>query len=320
MDRRTFIQTTAMAGAALAFGSSAQAEWKPRRPLNIIVPYKAGGGTDAYARGITAAAAKTLPVPVIVVNKPGASGMTGAIAASSARPDGNTIMLHSTGSFLLNHMMKGTGVNPFDSFDMIAQVGNLKPAVAVPAGSPIKTLQDLVETMKADPGKLRWGHTGKGGTYHVSGQTFLNSQGLKAVDIPFKGGSAVRAAVLGEQVDFAFIGVQQGRGFEDKMRRLAVLADERDELAPDVPTFKEQGFDAPIVSSPIILYAPKGVDAEIVAGIEAAMKEITATPEFAELVRKKGTLPLYRTGAEAEAAVRAMQEAVTPVVNSLKGN
>lgn len=320
MDRRTFLQTTAMAGTALAFATPALAEWKPRRPLNIIVPYKAGGGTDAYARAIAAAAADRLPVPVVVVNKPGASGMTGAIAASAARPDGNTILMHSTGSFLLGHMLKDTDLGPFDGFDMIAQVGNLKACLAVPAGSPFKSVQDLVDAAKAAPGKLRWAHTGKGGTYHVSGQTFLNSVGVEAVDIPFKGGSAVRAAVLGEQVDFAFIGVQQGRGFEEQMRRLAVLADERDELAPDVPTFAEQGFDFPIVSSPIVLYAPKGVAPEIISGIEGAMADIVAAPEFAELVNAKGTLPLYRTAAETEAAVRTMQDAVTPVINALKGN
>lgn len=318
MDRRTFLQTSSMAGLAIAFSSPALADWKPRRPLNIIVPYKAGGGTDAYARAISAAAADRLPVPVVVVNKPGASGMTGAIAAASSKPDGNTIMLHSTGSFLLGHMLKDTEIGPFDSFQMIAQVGNLKACIAVPAGSAIKSVQDLVDAAKAEPGKLRWAHTGKGGTYHVSGQTFLNSLGLDAVDVPFKGGSAVRAAVLGEQVDFAMLGIQQGRGFEDQMTCLAVLSDSRDELAPDVPTFSELGFDVPVVSSPIILYAPKGVDKEIISGIEAAMADIVAAPEFAELVNAKGTVPFYRTGAEAEAAVRSMQEAVTPVISALK--
>ena len=320
MDRRTFLQTSSMAGLAMAFASPALAEWKPRRPLNIIVPYKAGGGTDAYARAIAAAAADRLPVPVVVVNKPGASGMTGAIAAASAKPDGNTIMLHSTGSFLLGHMLKDTEIGPFDGFQMIAQVGNLKASIAVPAGSPITSVHDLVDAAKAAPGSLRWAHTGKGSTYHVSGQTFLDSLGLEAVDVPFKGGSAVRAALLGEQVDFAVLGVQQGQGFEDQMNRLAVLADERDELAPDVPTFTELGFDVPIVSSPIILYAPNGVAPEIVAGIEAAMSDIVAAPEFAELVNAKGTLPYYRTGAEAETAVRAMQDAVTPVISALKTN
>lgn len=320
MDRRTFIQTSSVAGLVMAFGGPVQAEWNPRRPLNIIVPYKAGGGTDTYARAIAVAAADRIPVPVVVVNKPGSSGMSGALAAASAKPDGNTIMLHSTGSFLLGSMLKESEISPFDGFQMIAQVGNLKACVAVPAGSPIKSVKDLVDAAKAAPGQLRWAHTGRGSTYHVSGQTFLNSLGLDAVDVPFKGGSAVRAAVLGEQVDFAFIGVQQGRGFEEQMTRLAVLADARDELAPDVPTFAELGYDIPIVSSPIIVYARDEVDPEIVAGIESALADIVAAPEFAELVNAKGTLPFYRTGAEAEAAVREMKEAVTPVVAAIKNN
>lgn len=320
MDRRTFLQTTAMAGIAMAYAGAAAAQWNPRRPLNIIVPYNAGGGTDAYARAVAAAAEGRLPVPVVIVNKPGASGMTGAIAASSAKPDGNTILLHSTGSFLFTSMLKETDLSPFDGFQMIAQIGNLKVSVAVPINSPIKSVQDLVDAAKASPGSLRWAHTGRGGTFHVTGQTFLNSLGLEAVDVPFKGGAKARAAVLGEQVDFAFLGVQQGRGFEDQMTRLAVLATERDELAPDVPTFAELGFDVPLVSSPIILYAPNGVDPEIIAGMEAAMEDIVTAPEFAELVNAKGTLPLYRSGADASAAVAAMKEAATPVIDSLKTN
>ncbi len=102
--------------------------------------------------------------------------------------------------------------------------------------------------------------------------------------------------------------------------RAAVLAVDRDALAPDVPTFAEQGFDFPIVRSPIVLYALKGVDPVIITGIKGTMSEIVAAPKFAEFVTAKGTLPLYRTGAETKAAVRAMQNAVTSVINALKSN
>ncbi|GAA6194025.1 hypothetical protein [Phaeobacter sp. NW0010-22] len=102
--------------------------------------------------------------------------------------------------------------------------------------------------------------------------------------------------------------------------RAAVLAVDRDALASDVPPFAEQGYDFPIVSSPIVLYELKGVAPEITTGIEGAVAEIVAEPEFAEFVTAKGTLPLYRTGAEIKAAVRAMQNAVTSVINALKSN
>lgn len=318
MNRRKFILATAVMAAAATISSSAFAEWEPRRPLNIIVPYKAGGGTDLYARAVAAAAKDRLRVPVVIVNKPGAGGITGAIEAANARPDGNTIMMHSTGSFLLRHMFKETEVGPFDSFQTIAQIGNLKGSLVVPVGSPYKSVQDVVDALKADPGKLRWAHNGRGATFHVTGQTMLDTLGLEAVDVPFKGGAASRAAIMGEQVDFGVIGIQQAKGFEEQLRVLAVVAEERDELQPDVPTFKEQGFDVPLVSSPIVLFAPNGVDAEIVSGMEAFFKEITEAPEFGEVIRAKGTLPLYRNGADAEAGLREMQKATQPVIDALK--
>lgn len=320
MDRRSFLGWTLTTSVFALTGTYVRAEWKPRRPLNIIVPYKAGGGTDLYARAIAAAANKRIPVPIVIVNKPGAGGMTGAIEAAGARPDGNTILMHSSGSFLLRSMFKDTKINPFDSFQTIAQIGNLTGSLVVPANSPFKTVQDVVNAAKAKPGSLRWAHNGRGATYHVAGQTFLNSQDLSAVDVPFKGGAASRAAIMGGQVDFGIIGIQQARGFEEQLRVLAVIGSDRDPLREDVPTFAEQGFDVPLIYSPITLYAPNGVDADIISGIEAAMKEITAAPEFAKTVQAKGTMPLYRNGAEAEASLKELQNAAQPVIDALKAS
>lgn len=318
MDRRQFLKVTGASAIALSTGSMAHAEWNPRRPLNIIVPYKAGGGTDLYARALAAAAQDRIPVPLVIVNQPGAGGMTGAIAAAQARPDGNTIMMHSTGSFLLRHMFQETEVGPFDSFQTIAQIGNLKGALVVPANSPFNSVQDLVDALRATPGALRWGHNGRGATFHAIGQTFLNTLELEAVDVPFRGGAASRAALIGAQVDFGVIGIQQAKGFENELRILAVADDVRDDFQPDVPTFAESGFDVPLISSPIMLFAPNGVDAEIVSGIEAAMQDVVAAPEFAELLAAKGTLPLYRTGAEAEEMLRGIEAAAQPVIDALK--
>lgn len=318
MDRRSFMATSAYAALAASIGGTAHAEWKPSRPLNIIVPYNAGGGTDLYARAIAKAAESRISVPVVIVNKSGAGGLTGAIEASNARPDGNTVLMTSSGSFLLGAMFKEAAVNPFDSFQTIAQVGNLKGSIAVPVNSPFQSLGDLVDAAKANPGSLRWGHNGRGGTFHVMGQTFLNNQGLEATDVPFKGGAKSRAAILGEQVDFGVLGIQQSSGFDDQMRVLAVFDGERDRLFPDTPTALELGFDVPIISSPIILFAPNGVDAEIVSGMEAAMAEIAAAPEFSEIIEAKGTVAVYRSGADAEANLRAIEAAATPVIDALK--
>ncbi|WP_298922205.1 tripartite tricarboxylate transporter substrate binding protein [uncultured Roseobacter sp.] len=316
MQRRSFLIAAGAGALAAMTGTTAAAEWNPRRPLNIIVPYNAGGGVDLYARAVANAAESRLPVPVVVVNKPGAGGLTGAIEASKARPDGNTVLLTSSGSFLLGSMFKEAAVNPFESFQTVAQVGNLKGAIVVPAASPFQTLADLVEAAKG--GNLKWGHNGRGGVFQVAGQTFLNNQDLEATDVPFKGGAKSRAAILGSQVDFGILGIQQSRGFEAELRVLAIFADERDPLFPDVPTAAEQGFNIPVISSPIILFAPNGVDAEIVTGMEAAMADIAAAPEFSETVEAKGTVSAYLAGADAKANLMAMGETAKPVIDALK--
>ncbi|MCG7522820.1 tripartite tricarboxylate transporter substrate binding protein [Ruegeria sp. Ofav3-42] len=299
-------------------GTAAFAEWKPRRPVNIILPYKAGGGTDSYARAVASAGDGLFPVPFVVVNKPGSSGMTGATEASRGRPDGTTVLLTSAGSFLLTSLLRDTDVTPLDSFRVVAQIGKLTTSLMVPANSPYQSLDDLVSDIKARPGEVRWAHTGNGGFHHVAGQGFLDTNELDAVGVPFKGGSATRAALIGEQVDFAMIGIQQAAGFENELRPLALNSDQRDAFMTDVPTFAEAGFDAVDVSSPIILFAPKDTPDDVVAGLEAAMKDITESQAFIDAMAERGNAPVYLPGAEAEANLQAMKNNVESIISALK--
>lgn len=317
MKRRDFI-TTGLSASTILVAAPALAEWAPRRPINAILPYSAGGGTDALARAAAASADGILPVPLVIVNKPGSSGITGATEAAAARPDGNTVMVTSAGSFLLTSMLRDTDVNPFDSFDIIAQIGNLTPAVIVPANSPFQSIEGLVEAARANPGSLRWAHNGRGGFHQVAGQSFLNRNALEAQDVPFKGGGPTRAAVIGAQVDFAFVGIQQAAGFENELRVLALVAAERDPIRDDVPTLAELGFDYVAVSSPIVFFAPKGTDPEIVAGMEAALQAITETQQFADLMRERGNVPAFLSGTDTETRLRQMQADTQPVIDVLK--
>jgi tripartite-type tricarboxylate transporter receptor subunit TctC len=319
MDRRKFLKSTASASVlTLTTGGAAFAQWQPRRPINIILPYNAGGGTDSFARAVAAVSDQVLPVPVVVVNRPGSSGITGATVAANARPDGTTFMITSAGSFLLTSMLRETDVNPFDSFRIVAQLGNLSTSLMVPASSPYQSVDDLVADARARPGALRWAHTGRGGFHHVAGQGFLNANGLDAVDVPFRGGSATRAAVIGGQVDFGFIGVQQSAGFENELRVLALNAPERDTMMSGVPTFAEQGYEFVDISSPILVFAPNGVDEDAIVGMQSAIERITALPEFAEIMATRGNAPVYLNGADATARLLAMKDAAEPIIASLR--
>lgn len=317
MKRRTFLGAAVAAlSIAIASGASFAGEW-PKRPINLVVPYKAGGGTDAYARAISKAAEDILDVPVVVVNKPGSAGLNGANSVVGARPDGYTMMMTSGGSFLLSTLTLDTDIDALESFQFVAQVGQLQTSLMVPANSPFQTVQDIIDAAKEDPGSLRWAHSGRGGFHHVGGLGFLANNGLDAQDVPFKGGGPTRAALIGEQADFGFLGVQQLAGFEDQLRALAVNSQERDAVMREVPSFGELGIPFAAVSSPVIVFAPKETPAEIVSAMETALEQIAAKPEFAELLAPRGTGPVYQKGADAKATLSAMKNDAQPLVENL---
>lgn len=317
MKRRSLIGA-AVAAIAVTVSATASfaADW-PKRPINLVVPYKAGGGTDAYARAISAAAEGVLDVPVVVVNKPGSGGLNGANSVVGARPDGYTMMMTSGGSFLLSTMTRDSKIDALESFQFVAQVGQLQTSLMVPQSSPFQTVQDVIDAAKANPGSLRWAHSGRGGFHHVGGLGFLASNDIEAQDVPFKGGGPTRAALIGAQADFGFLGVQQLAGFEEQLRALAVNSQERDGIMKDVPSFGELGVPFAAVSSPVIVFAPKDTPAEVVAAMEAALAKIAEKPEFAELLASRGTGPVYQTGVDAKATLTAMKADAAPLVESL---
>ena len=292
MKRRGLIAVTAIAiGLSFCVGTIAKAASYPKRPINIVVPYKAGGGTDAYARALAASAKGIIDVPLVVVNKPGSGGLNGAQSTLGAKPDGYTIMLTSGGSFLLSTLTRNTKIDALESFDFISQIGQLKTSLIVPKDSPFNSVEELILAGIESPGSLRWAHSGRGGFHYIAGVGFLASNNIQAQDVPFKGGGPARAAIMGKQTDFGFIGVQQLAGFEEHLRGLAVNANDRDKIVNTVPSFKELSIPFVDVSSPVVLLAPKGTPIEAIRYLEKALKEISDTPKFAEMLSKRGTAP-----------------------------
>ena len=228
------------------------------------------------------------------------------------------MMMTSGGSFLLSTMLRDTKIDALESFEFVAQVGQLKTSLMVPVNSPFKSVEDIIAAAKAKPGSLRWAHSGRGGFHFVGGLGFLAQNGIKAQDVPFKGGGPTRAALIGEQADFGFLGVQQLAGFEKQLRALAVNSLDRDGVMKDVPSFGELGIPFAAVSSPVIVFAPKGTPAEIISAMEEALSKIAAKPEFAELLVKRGTGPVYQTGELAKAALSSMKKGAEPLLATLK--
>jgi tripartite-type tricarboxylate transporter receptor subunit TctC len=293
-------------------------DWQPNRPINVIVPYGAGGGVDTYARSVAVGLQDRLGVPIVIVNKPGSGGLVGAAEAAAAKPDGYTLLVATSGGLLLGSMFKDAPVDPLESFETISQIGNLVFGIAVPKDSSFQTIDDLVAAAKENPGKLRWGHAGRGAAVHVPGQAFLDRNDLTATDVPFKGGAKIRAAIIGAHVDYGILGIQQSFGFENELRMLGVFSSERYGLAPDVPTFDEQGVDTGNIGSPVTAFAPLGTPAEVIATIDAALAEIARAPAFAEAMAPKGLVPVYATGTDADTALLAIKDGAQPIIDALK--
>jgi tripartite-type tricarboxylate transporter receptor subunit TctC len=307
----------AAATLALAAGT-ALADSFPTRPITLVVPFAPGGGVDTYARSFSATAAKgVVKVPIVVQNVAGSGGINGAISASKARPDGYTVLVTSGASLLLSTMTKKTEIDALETFEYVAQIGDLTTSIMVPKDSPYKTVQDLIAAAKSVPGKLRWAHSGRGSFHHLAGMGLLEKNGIKAQDVPFKGGGPARAALIGGQVDFGFLGIQQLAGFEGQLRALAVNANERDGVMKDVPSLAELKVPFTNISSPIILQVPKGTPANVIAVLEKAAREVTNAASFGETLVKSGTAPAFLGSQDAKKMMSGMKADITPLVRAL---
>lgn len=281
-----------------ADATPAVAETKyPEKPIDMIIVWTAGGGSDLAARLIGEYAAKELGQSFVYQNVTGSNGAIGWDQAANAKPDGYTLA-NLTFDVLTNQAMGQTEVK-YDSFDLIMQFTTQPVGVFVPGASPYKTLDDLLKAAKENPLTLQMGTTALGGFFHqASGLLEAKTDGAKFKYLPFKGSAEVIAALAGGHVD---AGIQTLTGMEQhvqegSIRVLAILADERNQLFPDTPTAKELGYDV-AWESWRGFGVPKGTPAEIRAKLEDAFKKAYDNPEFQEKAKAAG-MDLYYRGSE----------------------
>lgn len=287
----------------------------PVRPIKILVPFNVGGGVDTYARALAQHAKNVIRAPIIIVNNPGASGLVAANKVMQARANGYTLMLTSSASLLLSSLTHKTQVSVFDSFSYIGQIGTLNTALIVPNSSPFTSVEQLISQAKATPERLRWAHAGRGGFHHIAGSGFLQKNNLSIQDVPFKGGGPARTALIGEQIDFGFIGSQQLKGFEQRLRVLAINSQTRDELMPHVPTFAELGIPFVDISSPIVIYAPRQTPVYVVEQLSTLVKKIVEQPEFKKTLKQKGLPSHYVDGRTSQQQLQQMLAELSPLIS-----
>jgi tripartite-type tricarboxylate transporter receptor subunit TctC len=267
-------------GVSLSLGAHAA---YPDKPITMIVSYAPGGGTDLTARAIAPYIEKYLGnnARIIILNKTGAGGAIGFAQLASSPADGYTIGMINTPNVLTIPIERKSDFH-WQRYDLLGNLVDDPGNFAVHADDPIRNLKDLAAYAKAHPGDVSVGTTGAGSDDHLAMLLFERAAGVKMNHIPFKGAADVRTAIAGKQITVAAINVgeaMQALKGGTPMRNLGSMSAARSPLAPDLPTFKEQGFDIELASLRG-LAAPKGLPPEVRAALVKAVAQAANDPEF----------------------------------------
>ena len=275
--------------AAAASGAFAQ-KW-PDRPITLVVPWGAGGGTDAVARMLGSLMEKDLGQPVNVVNRTGGSGVVGHAAIAGAAPDGYTIGLITVEITMMHHQ-KLTDLNP-TSYTPIALV-NLDPAgFQVRADSAYKNMNDVLAAVKANPGKFKASGTGQGGIWHLALAGMLRDAKIDPATVPWvpsNGAAPGLQDLVAGGVEFVPCSLPEARSLIDagKVRSLAVMDSQRSALFPNVPTLKEATGSSWGTGAWRGIAAPKGLPADVAARLEASVKKAYDSKEYKDFMAQRG--------------------------------
>jgi tripartite-type tricarboxylate transporter receptor subunit TctC len=290
----------------LAFGALASApalaqQSFPSRPVNLVVPFPPGGGTDTGARILAEQLSKRWGQPVVVENKGGAAGQIGADSVAKAKPDGYTLLLGNIGTQAINPSLYAK--LPYDAdkaFAPVSLVAELPLAMMVNPALPAKTASEFITLAKSKPGQLSYSSSGAGSAPHLAAEIFKDQTGTFVLHVPYRGGGPAIADLLAGHVQLSFMTVLEASGHikGGKLRALAVTGDKRVQALPDVPTLAEgvvPGFNA---ISWIGLLAPAGTPPDVVDKIAADVRAVLADDAVKARITALGGVPRATTPQE----------------------
>lgn len=308
--------TLALGAATLAAPAIGQARF-PDRPIRLICPWPAGGSTDTQMRAFADAAQRHLGQPIVIENRPGASGTLGAIAMKQSRPDGYALTQFPITVFRLPFMQEQPGWDPLTDFTYVTHLTGYLFGVTVRADSPFRTFQDLIAWAKANPGKLTYGTPGVGTTLHITMEQIAAAAGVQFLHVPFRGFADNSTNLLGGNT----MALADSSGWAPmveagKMRLLCVWTAERVPRFPEVPTLRELGFDI-VSTSPYGVGGPAGMDPEIVRILDAAFLKALDDPAHLEVLKKFDMVKVPMGHAEYTEAVKRMVAAEQAIVRRL---
>lgn len=285
---------TAIALLAACASGAAHASAYPDRPIKLIVPYAAGGTTDIIARIVGTRLGPVLGQSVVVENRPGAGGAVGSAYAARQPADGYTLVMEVESSHAVNpNVYLKTAYDPVKDFAPVSNLADVPNVLVVNPAFPATDLQSFIKLLKANPGKYSFGSSGNGGLSHMNGELFMNATGTRMLHVPYKGlGPALNDAVAGQiQVVFDNIPSSSGLIQGGRLKPLAVAAQQRLKVLPNVPTYAEAGLPAMNNPSWFGLGAPAGTPSAILDKLNDAVRQVLAEPEVIAAIEKQGAIP-----------------------------
>jgi tripartite-type tricarboxylate transporter receptor subunit TctC len=314
----------AICGIVAISGTSFAAETWPSRTVKVIVPYPAGGSTDALARLVTRKLSDSLGQPFIVENRAGANGNIGAGAVVAAPPDGYTLLFTTTGPLVFNRLIykSTTTFDPAKDFTPIVEVASIPLVIAAHPSAAMKTMADLVAYAKANPGKLTYGTSGKGSMGHLTAEMLQRDFGIKMTHVPYRGSAPALtdlvAGTISLNLDLPPMYVEYVQS--GALRALAITSATRYPALPDVPTLTEQGAKGFDVTGWIAIAGPAGMAADVTKKINGAVNDYLSSSEGKSALTKLGMQPSGGTPEQLAALMAAELEKWRPITETMEPN
>jgi tripartite-type tricarboxylate transporter receptor subunit TctC len=291
--------------AVMALIAPAAAAW-PEKPVRFVIPFPAGGSTDVVGRVVAQALSQELGQQFVVDNRPGASGTLGSDMVAKSAPDGYTLLMSNIGSQGIGPaLFSNVKYDTMADFTHIGFIGNFTNVLVANPDSKFKTLAELIAQAKSAPDSLSYATSGNGSSNHFLGELLKHYAGIQMVHIPYKGAGPALNDVLSNQIPLMFDSLPSSAGHikAKSVRPLAVASAERLKDYPDVPTFKEAGFDKLVIVNWFGVSGPKGLPKEVVDRLSGALAKVLAMPELIEKLESFGVQAEVKSAAGFDAFV-----------------
>ena len=294
--------------AAMSCAPAAEPQSYPTRPIRMIVPFTPGGSTDLYARTLSPRLGDGVGQQVVVDNRPGAGGALGAELAAKAPPDGYTLWIGQTANLAIGPALRKK--NPYDpvrDFAPITLVQKASSAIVVAAGSPLRTLNDLIAAAKKNPQGITYGSAGVGTAGHINGHLINAAAGIDMTHVPYKGASPAMLDLQAGRISLmaTSIGSSAGMIKQGKIRAIATTGAKRARALPDLPTAAEQGLKGFDVTTWHAILAPAGTSQAIIGRLNTELVRILNAPDVQEKLMSEGGEVSPTTPSEAAAFIRS---------------